>query len=52
MSIDPHADAPEENPEEHIGDEIPDPWEDDSATDWPNDSRNLAELAEDEEVSG
>lgn len=31
---DPHP--VDENPEEHIGEELPDPWEDNSAEDWPN----------------
>ena len=26
----------DENPEEHIGDETPDPWNDEDQTDWPN----------------
>jgi hypothetical protein len=24
----------DENPEEHIGDELPDPWDDESQSDW------------------
>lgn len=36
MSIDPHASAPQEDPEKHIGEEIPDPWIDPEQTDWPN----------------
>lgn len=31
---DPHADAPEEDPEEHLGEVIPDPWDDPNQTDW------------------
>lgn len=31
---DPHASNPRENPEEHIGEVIADPWEDDRQTDW------------------
>lgn len=33
-NVDPHAS--DENPEDHIGDMIPDPWSDDAQTDWPN----------------
>lgn len=33
--VDPHAADPAEVPEEHIGEEIPDPWADDAQTDWP-----------------
>lgn len=38
MTTDPHAEAPEENPEDHIGEELPDPWDSDRAedADWPN----------------
>lgn len=31
---DPHEAAPEENPEDHLGEVIPDPWDDDAQTDW------------------
>lgn len=31
-----HAADPTENPMDHIGPEIPDPWDDASQTDWPN----------------
>jgi hypothetical protein len=31
---DPHANAPHENPEDHIGEEIPDPWDDPKQKDW------------------
>jgi hypothetical protein len=31
---DPHAAAPDEDPLEHLGEEIPDPWDDDAQTDW------------------
>jgi hypothetical protein len=27
---------PNENPEEHIGEPIPDPWSDPAQTDWPD----------------
>lgn len=30
----PHQ-IPGENPEQHIGPEIPDPWDDPEQTDWP-----------------
>jgi len=30
----PHEKAPGENPEDHVGDEIPDPWDDETQTDW------------------
>lgn len=33
VDVDPH-DA--EDPEEHLGEEIPDPWSDDNQPDWPN----------------
>lgn len=31
-----HANDPEENPLDHVGEEISDPWDDESQTDWPN----------------
>lgn len=34
---DPHATAPDEDPMEHLGDVIPDPWDDEAQTDWRND---------------
>lgn len=34
MAEDPHAAAPEEDPLDHLGPEIPDPWDDDAQTDW------------------
>lgn len=37
--IDPHE--VDENPEDHIGEELPDPWEDDSAKDWPNEEVSI-----------
>jgi hypothetical protein len=33
-ALDPHAAAPDEDPLDHLGDEIPDPWEDDDQGDW------------------
>lgn len=41
---DPHL--VDENPEDHIGDEIFDPWEDDEQTDWPSGSIELPEVSE------
>jgi len=32
--VDPHP--VDENPEEHIGDAMLDPWKDETQTDWPN----------------
>lgn len=34
MAQDPHENDPEEDPLEHVGPVIADPWEDDSQTDW------------------
>lgn len=31
--VDPHP--VDEDPENHIGEEIPDPWDDPEQTDWP-----------------
>jgi len=41
--VDPHAAAPDEDPEQHIGEEMPDPWDDPDQTDWPNESVELDE---------
>jgi hypothetical protein len=30
----PHDAAPDEDPLDHLGDVIPDPWADDAQTDW------------------
>ncbi len=30
----PHS-VPNESPEQHIGEQIPDPWSDPAETDWP-----------------
>jgi hypothetical protein len=38
MAEDPHAAAPEEDPEQHLGPVIPDPWADDEQTDWPTET--------------
>lgn len=44
-----HDNDPEENPEEHMGDEIADPWDDPRQEDWVtttadlNEARALAE---------
>lgn len=43
---DAHTAAEDEDPEEHIGEVILDPWDDEAATDWPNET---VDLAEDEE---
>lgn len=32
-NTDPHP-SPNEDPEQHIGEKIPDPWEDDDQKDW------------------
>jgi hypothetical protein len=34
MTNDPHPH--DEDPEDNIGPEVPDPWMDDTQTDWPN----------------
>jgi len=34
MPEDPHAAAPEEDPEQHLGEVINDPWDDEEQTDW------------------
>lgn len=34
-SVDP--DAVDEDPEQCVGEEIPDPWDDEEQTDWPQD---------------
>lgn len=31
---DAHAAAPDEDPKEHVGGEIPDPWDDPDQDDW------------------
>lgn len=33
-----------ENPEEHLGAEMPDPWDDEAQTDWPNGSVDVPEV--------
>lgn len=33
----------EEDPEDHIGDVIPDPWDDPEQTDWPQATEEAAE---------
>lgn len=47
MPEDPHAAAPEEDPEQHLGPVIPDPWEDDEQQDWTTQTLVITE-----EVSG
>lgn len=37
MSSDPHP--VDEDPEEHIGPEIPDPWDDPEQADWPQEEQ-------------
>lgn len=34
MTIDPHQNDPNEDPEKHLGPVIPDPWDDEAQTDW------------------
>jgi hypothetical protein len=38
MEINPHGHAPDEDPEQHIGADRPDPWDSDAPEDqdWPN----------------
>lgn len=31
----------EENPEDHLGDVINDPWDDDAQTDWPSNNQEV-----------
>ncbi len=31
---DPHENDPEENPLDHLGEELPDPWDDPEQKDW------------------
>lgn len=40
MPIDPHP-SPNEDPEEHVGEVIPDPWDDPEQTDWPNETVDI-----------
>lgn len=39
--VDPHADAPEEDPEQHMGEVIADPWDDPGQKDWETHSVEL-----------
>lgn len=41
---DPHANDPHEDPEQHIGQVIADPWEDERQTDWQTPSIPLPEV--------
>jgi len=41
---DPHPVV--EDPEEHIGEEMPDPWDDPNQTDWPTNSDLAKEVTE------
>ena len=34
LGTDPHADDPNEDPEQHLGAVIPDPWDDPDQKDW------------------
>lgn len=42
MPEDPHARAPEEDPEQNIGEVIQDPWEDPDQAEWPNEYVDIA----------
>lgn len=42
MPEDPHAGAPEEDPEHHIGEWTRDPWDDPQQTDWPTEHVDIA----------
>ena len=44
---DPHANNPHEDPEEHLGAVIPDPWDDDEQTDWATRTVDLDPAPED-----
>lgn len=41
---DAHANDPDEDPTEHIGEEIPDPWEDPEQRDWATVALDLGEV--------
>jgi hypothetical protein len=45
MVENPHAAAPDEDPTEHIGPEIPDPWDDPDQADWASTARDLDEVS-------
>lgn len=38
----PHLHDPNEDPEQHVGPVIKDPWEDDEQKDWPNEKVDIA----------
>ena len=40
----------DENPEDHIGDELKDPWDDETQTDWPSNT-NTVDVASNESGS-
>lgn len=40
-TTDPHAEAPEEDPLAHLGEVLPDPWDDEGQTDWANHTVDL-----------
>jgi hypothetical protein len=35
----------DENPESHLGEETPDPWDDSEQTDWPNSSIDVSKVS-------
>ncbi len=39
--VDPHSEAPGEDPEQHIGEVIADPWEDPEQKDWADHTVNI-----------
>jgi hypothetical protein len=47
---DAHADDPDEDPEDHLGEVIPDPWDDPRQEDWATTTLDLSELGQGEVV--
>lgn len=43
MAKDPHDAAPEEDPEQHIGPVIKDPWDDEQQTDWGDETIDVGD---------
>lgn len=39
FGTDAHAAAPDEDPENHLGEEVPDPWDDPQQQDWATTER-------------
>lgn len=39
----PHP-VPDESPEQHIGPQLPDPWDDPEQTDWPSVEVNIDDV--------